>query len=121
MSPSAVDGIDPDFEGRILVVANRLPISIKPTNEGEFEYSISSGGLASGLRGLSKVVDLNGLAGLVLTFIATTRTKCGDACSMNSMLCQSSCQKTLLRSITMVFQVSNFPHQHMANLCERMR
>jgi trehalose 6-phosphate synthase len=57
MSPSAVDGIDPDFEGRILVVANRLPISIKPTNEGEFEYSISSGGLASGLRGLSKVVD----------------------------------------------------------------
>jgi trehalose 6-phosphate synthase len=57
MSPSAVDGIDPDFEGRILVVANRLPISTKPTNEGEFEYSISPGGLASGLRSLSKVVD----------------------------------------------------------------
>lgn len=52
-----MDSIDSDFEGRILVVANRLPISIKPKDYGEFEYSISSGGLVSGLKGLSKVVD----------------------------------------------------------------
>lgn len=57
MSSRTVPGIDPDFEGRILVVANRLPMSIKPTDDGEFEYNISSGGLVSGLKGLSKVVD----------------------------------------------------------------
>ncbi|EXJ59693.1 hypothetical protein A1O7_03839 [Cladophialophora yegresii CBS 114405] len=52
-----VDGIDPNFEGRVLVVANRLPLSIKAKDNGEFDYSISSGGLVSGLKGLSKVVD----------------------------------------------------------------
>jgi len=57
MTPSPEDGLDPGFEGRILVVANRLPMSIKAKDYGEFEYSISSGGLVSGLKGLSKVVD----------------------------------------------------------------
>ncbi|KIW74671.1 alpha,alpha-trehalose-phosphate synthase (UDP-forming) [Fonsecaea pedrosoi CBS 271.37] len=49
--------MDPDFEGRVLVVANRVPISIKTTQEGEFEYSMSSGGLVSGLKGLAKAID----------------------------------------------------------------
>ncbi|OQV06003.1 hypothetical protein CLAIMM_10647 [Cladophialophora immunda] len=57
MASNSADGIDPDFEGRVLVVANRLPMSIKPKDDGEFEYSISSGGLVSGLKGLGKVVD----------------------------------------------------------------
>lgn len=57
MSSEAMDGMDPNFEGRILVVANRLPMSITPRDYGEFDYSISSGGLVSGLKGLGKVVD----------------------------------------------------------------
>ncbi|EXJ90236.1 hypothetical protein A1O1_03335 [Capronia coronata CBS 617.96] len=49
--------MDPDFEGRVLVIANRLPITIKPDAEGNFDYTMSSGGLVSGLRSLARVVD----------------------------------------------------------------
>ncbi|KIW20588.1 alpha,alpha-trehalose-phosphate synthase (UDP-forming) [Exophiala spinifera] len=49
--------MDPNFEGRVLVIANRLPITIKDTQDGNFEYNISSGGLVSGLRSLAKAVD----------------------------------------------------------------
>ncbi|KAJ9617989.1 hypothetical protein H2204_013219 [Knufia peltigerae] len=49
--------MDPHFEGRVLVIANRLPITIKDTKDGNFEYNISSGGLVSGLRSLAKAVD----------------------------------------------------------------
>ena len=49
--------MNPDFEGRVVVVANRLPITIKPQPNGDFEYSMSSGGLVSGLRSLAKAVD----------------------------------------------------------------
>lgn len=49
--------MDPDFEGRVFVVANRLPITIKPYPDGNFEYSMSSGGLVSGLRSLAKAVN----------------------------------------------------------------
>ena len=38
---------------RLLTVANRLPITIKKTN-GDYNYSISSGGLVTGLSGLPK-------------------------------------------------------------------
>lgn len=41
-------------EGRLLLVSNRLPITIKRSEEGTFEFSMSSGGLVSGLSGLSK-------------------------------------------------------------------
>lgn len=44
-------------EGRLLVVANRLPVSITQTEEGEFDYSMSSGGLVSALQDLSKSMD----------------------------------------------------------------
>ena len=43
--------------GRLFIVANRLPISIKQTVDGSFEYGKSSGGLASSLAGLSQKVD----------------------------------------------------------------
>ncbi|KAK5029296.1 hypothetical protein LTS07_005758 [Exophiala sideris] len=49
--------MDEAFEGRVLVIANRLPITIKEVQEGDFEYNISSGGLVSGLRSLAKAVD----------------------------------------------------------------
>ena len=41
-------------EGRLLLVSNRLPITIKRSDEGKFDFSMSSGGLVSGLSGLSK-------------------------------------------------------------------
>lgn len=49
--------MDTTFEGRVIVVANRLPITITPQPDGIFEYAMSSGGLVSGLRSLSQVVD----------------------------------------------------------------
>ncbi|PVI07491.1 glycosyltransferase family 20 protein [Periconia macrospinosa] len=41
-------------DGRLLLVSNRLPITIKRSDEGKYEFSMSSGGLVSGLSGLSK-------------------------------------------------------------------
>lgn len=41
-------------EGRLLLVSNRLPITIKRSEEGKFEFNMSSGGLVSGLSGLAK-------------------------------------------------------------------
>ncbi|KAF1943296.1 glycosyl transferase [Clathrospora elynae] len=41
-------------EGRLLLVSNRLPITIKRSDEGKYDMSMSSGGLVSGLSGLSK-------------------------------------------------------------------
>ena len=39
---------------RLLLVSNRLPITIKRSDEGKFDFNMSSGGLVSGLSGLSK-------------------------------------------------------------------
>ncbi|KAJ3009031.1 UNVERIFIED_CONTAM: Trehalose-6-P synthase/phosphatase complex synthase subunit [Siphonaria sp. JEL0065] len=39
---------------RLLLVSNRLPITLKQGHNGEFEYTRSSGGLVSALSGLSK-------------------------------------------------------------------
>src|SRR2546430_1474714 len=41
-------------EGRLLLISNRLPITIKRSKDGEYETSMSSGGLVSGLSGLRK-------------------------------------------------------------------
>jgi trehalose 6-phosphate synthase len=49
--------MDPNFEGRVFIVANRLPITIKPCSDGSFDYCLSSGGLVSGLKGLAKAVN----------------------------------------------------------------
>lgn len=41
--------------GNIVVVSNRLPVTIKKNQEtGEYEYSMSSGGLVTALQGLKK-------------------------------------------------------------------
>lgn len=51
--PSATE--DPKSDnGRLLLVSNRLPITIKRSDEGKYDFSMSSGGLVSGLSGLSK-------------------------------------------------------------------
>jgi len=44
------------FSNRILMVANRLPVSIQKTDEG-LEYTPSAGGLATGLRSLQGEFD----------------------------------------------------------------
>lgn len=45
---------NPDGKGRLLLVSNRLPITVKRSDEGTYDFSMSSGGLVSGLSGLSK-------------------------------------------------------------------
>lgn len=51
--PSATEEPKSDH-GRLLLVSNRLPITIKRSDEGKYDFSMSSGGLVSGLSGLSK-------------------------------------------------------------------
>ena len=41
---------------RLLVVSNRLPISMSRDATGEWRYSMSSGGLVSALSGLKKMM-----------------------------------------------------------------
>ncbi|GAA5839318.1 hypothetical protein JCM11251_003950 [Rhodosporidiobolus azoricus] len=45
--------------GQLIVVANRLPVSVTadPTQEGGYRFSVSSGGLASALSGCKKKMD----------------------------------------------------------------
>jgi len=50
--PSAVE--EPKVPGRLLLVSNRLPITIKRSEDGNYAFSMSSGGLVTGLSGLSK-------------------------------------------------------------------
>ncbi|KAG5440533.1 hypothetical protein PCK2_000358 [Pneumocystis canis] len=42
---------------RLLIVSNRLPITIKRKNREEYEFSMSSGGLVSALSGLKKSIS----------------------------------------------------------------
>lgn len=54
---SAVSNLNttPSHSGNIIVVSNRLPVTIKKNAEtGEYEYSMSSGGLVTALQGLKK-------------------------------------------------------------------
>lgn len=44
------------MEGRLLLVSNRLPITIKRNDEGKYDFNMSSGGLVSGLSGLKNDV-----------------------------------------------------------------
>lgn len=49
---SSLDNLKQD--ARLLLVSNRLPITIKRSDDGRYDFSMSSGGLVSGLSGLSK-------------------------------------------------------------------
>ncbi len=40
--------------GNVLVISNRLPVTIKRSSNGEYKYSMSSGGLVTALSGLKK-------------------------------------------------------------------
>ena len=56
-SPLAEQGAKP--EARLLLVSNRLPITIKRSEDGGYDFSLSSGGLVSGLSGLSKATTFH--------------------------------------------------------------
>lgn len=43
--------------GRLLLLSNRLPITIKRSDDGSYSFSMSSGGLVTGLSGLSKTTS----------------------------------------------------------------
>ncbi|KAI1913977.1 Trehalose-6-P synthase/phosphatase complex synthase subunit [Ophidiomyces ophidiicola] len=47
----------PKDDPRLLLVSNRLPITIKRSDDGKYDSSMSSGGLVSGLSGLSKTTQ----------------------------------------------------------------
>ncbi|KAJ3557693.1 hypothetical protein NPX13_g9877 [Xylaria arbuscula] len=47
----------PTGDRRLLLISNRLPITIKRKGEGKYEFSMSSGGLVAGLSGLSKTTS----------------------------------------------------------------
>lgn len=44
---------------RLLLVSNRLPVAIKRTAPNEYTFTQGSGGLVSGLSGLSKSTEFN--------------------------------------------------------------
>ena len=54
--PNAVDSA-PGTSGRLLLLSNRLPITIKRSEDGKYSFSMSSGGLVTGLSGLSKTTN----------------------------------------------------------------
>ena len=39
-------------QGKVLVVSNRIPVTIKRLDNGSYDYSMSSGGLVTALQGL---------------------------------------------------------------------
>jgi len=40
--------------GNVLVVSNRIPVTLKKTDDGQYQYNMSSGGLVTALQGLKK-------------------------------------------------------------------
>jgi trehalose 6-phosphate synthase len=42
------------LKGRLLLVSNRLPITVKRSEDGHYDFTMSSGGLVAGLSGLAK-------------------------------------------------------------------
>ncbi|OLN96172.1 Alpha,alpha-trehalose-phosphate synthase [UDP-forming] 1 [Colletotrichum chlorophyti] len=53
--PALVD--EETAPGRLLLLSNRLPITIKRSEDGSYSFSMSSGGLVTGLSGLSKTTS----------------------------------------------------------------
>ncbi|KAF9872837.1 glycosyltransferase family 20 protein [Colletotrichum karsti] len=53
--PALVD--EDTAPGRLLLLSNRLPITIKRSDDGSYSFSMSSGGLVTGLSGLSKTTS----------------------------------------------------------------
>lgn len=50
------DESNPTDGSRLLIISNRLPLTIKRSDDGHYDFSMSSGGLVTGLSGLSKTM-----------------------------------------------------------------
>ncbi|KAL2836465.1 glycosyl transferase [Aspergillus pseudoustus] len=48
----------PDKKRRLIIVSNRLPLSLKKTDSGSYESSLSSGGLVTALSGISSSTNV---------------------------------------------------------------
>jgi trehalose 6-phosphate synthase len=55
--PGTVEEEAASAPGRLLLLSNRLPITIKRADDGTYSFSMSSGGLVTGLSGLSKTTS----------------------------------------------------------------
>ena len=44
-------------EGKVIVVSNRLPVTITRKDDGTYNYAMSSGGLVTALQGLKKSTE----------------------------------------------------------------
>ncbi|KAK7422083.1 Trehalose-6-P synthase/phosphatase complex synthase subunit [Neonectria punicea] len=55
--PGTVNENGQAIPGRLLLLSNRLPITIKRSEDGSYSFSMSSGGLVTGLSGLSKTTS----------------------------------------------------------------
>ena len=51
--------LTPTPTSRLLLVSNRLPVAVKLGEDGKYAFSQGTGGLVSGLRGLSKTTTFN--------------------------------------------------------------
>ena len=51
--------LTPRPTSRLLLVSNRLPVTVKHSEQGEYEFTNGTGGLVSGLRGLSKTTTFH--------------------------------------------------------------
>lgn len=54
---NTVDDNSQATPGRLLLLSNRLPITIKRSEDGSYSFSMSSGGLVTGLSGLGKTTS----------------------------------------------------------------
>ncbi|OLL22493.1 Alpha,alpha-trehalose-phosphate synthase [UDP-forming] 1 [Neolecta irregularis DAH-3] len=64
-SSSETCSVSPDEQnGRLLVVSNRLPITIKRDPKGSYSFSMSSGGLVAALSGMKREFSWIGWPGL---------------------------------------------------------
>uniref|UniRef100_A0A8H7NIU7 Glycosyltransferase family 20 protein n=1 Tax=Bionectria ochroleuca TaxID=29856 RepID=A0A8H7NIU7_BIOOC len=55
--PATLEADGAASPGRLLLLSNRLPITIKRSEDGSYSFSMSSGGLVTGLSGLSKTTS----------------------------------------------------------------
>ncbi|KAK5265175.1 Trehalose-6-P synthase/phosphatase complex synthase subunit [Exophiala xenobiotica] len=59
--PATPESVTPptlSYGQRLIVVSNRLPVTLKQNDEGKYDFNESSGGLASGMSGVKRDVEM---------------------------------------------------------------
>lgn len=57
-TPDSLTPTTPPDDQRLVVVSNRLPVTVKQNANGEDEFKESSGGLATGMSGVKRETDM---------------------------------------------------------------